>query len=120
MKYFSKIFFVASLIFTLSGQSVASEVNVYTSRHYDSDEKIYTDFKNLTGIKVNIISGKGKALMERLRLEGKSSPADVFITSDAGNLWKAEVHNLLTKIGFEQSLNDPCLYIRNRNGCAYM
>eukprot|EP00944_MAST-04C_sp_MAST-4C-sp1_P011012 g11012.t1 len=37
-------------------------------------------------------------------------------TIDAGNLWKAEVHNLLTKIGFEQSLNDPCLYIRNRNG----
>ena len=98
MKYFSKIFFVASLIFTLSGQSVASEVNVYTSRHYDSDEKIYTDFKNLTGIKVNIISGKGKALMERLRLEGKNSPADLFITSDAGNLWKIQKDGMFKEI----------------------
>jgi len=98
MKYFSKFFFVASLIFTLSGQSVASEVNVYTSRHYDSDEKIYTDFKNLTGIKVNIISGKGKALMERLRLEGKNSPADLFITSDAGNLWKIQKDGMFKEI----------------------
>ena len=98
MKYFSKFFFVASLIFTLSGQSVASEVNVYTSRHYDSDEKIYTDFKNLTGIKVNIISGKGKALMERLRLEGKNSPADLFVTSDAGNLWKIQKDGMFKEI----------------------
>ena len=98
MKYFSKIFFVASLIFTLSGQLAASEVNVYTSRHYDSDEKIYSDFKNLTGIKVNIISGKGKALMERLRLEGKNSPADLFITSDAGNLWKIQKDGMFKEI----------------------
>ena len=98
MKYFSKLFFVASFIFTFSSQSVASEVNVYTSRHYDSDEKIYTDFKNLTGIKVNIISGKGKALMERLRLEGKNSPADLFITSDAGNLWKIQKDGMFKEI----------------------
>ena len=98
MKYFSKFFFVASLIFTLSGQSVASEVNVYTSRHYDSDETIYEDFQNLTGIKVNIISGKGKALMERLRLEGKNSPADLFVTSDAGNLWKIQKDGMFKEI----------------------
>ena len=102
MKYFSKLFFVASLIFTLSSQSVASEVNVYTSRHYDSDETIYEDFQNLTGIKVNIISGKGKALMERLRLEGKSSPADVFITSDAGNLWKIQKNDMFREITSEK------------------
>tara|TARA_B100000674_G_scaffold27526_1_gene19302 strand:+ start:268 stop:1299 length:1032 start_codon:yes stop_codon:yes gene_type:complete len=98
MKYFSKFFFIASLIFTLSHQLFANEINVYTSRHYDSDEKIYEDFKSLTGIKVNIISGKGKALMERLRLEGKNSPADLFITSDAGNLWKIQKDNMFRKI----------------------
>ena len=98
MKYFSKLFFVVSFIFTFSSQSVASEVNVYTSRHYDSDETIYEDFQNLTGIKVNIISGKGKALMERLRLEGKNSPADLFVTSDAGNLWKIQKDGMFKEI----------------------
>ena len=98
MKYFYKFFFVTLLLFIFSYQSFASEVNVYTSRHYDSDESIYEDFTNLTGIKVNIISGKGKALMERLRLEGKNSPADLFITSDAGNLWKIQKDGMFKEI----------------------
>lgn len=98
MKYFYKFFFVTLLLFIFSYQSFASEVNVYTSRHYDSDESIYEDFTNLTGIKVNIISGKGKALMERLRLEGKNSPADLFITSDAGNLWKIQKDGMFREI----------------------
>ena len=97
MKYFYKLFFVI-LLFVFSYQSFASEVNVYTSRHYDSDEIIYKDFTNLTGIRVNIISGKGKALMERLRLEGKNSPADLFITSDAGNLWKVQKDGMFREI----------------------
>ena len=98
MKYFYKFFFVTLLLFIFSYQSFASEVNVYTSRQYDSDESIYEDFTNLTGIKVNIISGKGKALMERLRLEGKNSPADLFITSDAGNLWKIQKDGMFREI----------------------
>ena len=102
MKYFYKIFFSALILFTLSQELYADEVNVYTSRHYDSDALIYKDFENLTGIKVNIISGKGKALMERLRLEGKSSPADVFITSDAGNLWKIQKNDMFREITSEK------------------
>ena len=102
MKYFYKIFFSASILFTLAQELYANEINVYTSRHYDSDELIYEDFKNLTGIKVNIISGKGKALMERLRLEGESSPADVFITSDAGNLWKIQKNDMFREITSEK------------------
>ena len=98
MKYFSKLFFIANLLFVLSIQSFASEINIYTSRHYDYDQVIYDDFMNLTGIKVNIISGKGKALMERLRLEGKNSPADLFITSDAGNLWKIQKDGMFREI----------------------
>ena len=78
---------------------LADEVNIYTSRHYDTDEELYNIFTNQTGIKVNILSGKGKALIERLRSEKNNSPADVFITVDAGNLWK------LQKDGFFQSIN---------------
>ena len=98
MKYFFKLFFIVSLLFTLSHQSFANEINVYTSRHYDTDEAIYEGFTNLTGINVNIISGKGKALMERLRLEGRNSPADLFIASDAGNLWKIQKDRMFREI----------------------
>ena len=78
--------------------SFSSEVNIYTSRHYDSDSKLYDDFKELTGIKVNIISAKSTALIERIKSEGKNSPADVFVTVDAGNLWKVQDLGLFTKI----------------------
>ena len=82
----------------LSGSAFAKEVNIYTSRHYDSDTVLYQNFTNETGIKVNIISSKSKALLERLRSEGENSPADIFITVDAGNLWKAQEYGLFRKI----------------------
>ena len=75
-----------------------SEVNIYTSRHYDSDVMLYESFTELTGIKVNIISSKSQALIERLRSEGSNSPADIFITVDAGNLWKAQNYGLFRRI----------------------
>ena len=79
------------LILALFGQfSSANEANVYTSRHYDSDPGLYQEFTNETGVKVNIISGKGSALLERIKAEGKNSPADIFFTVDAGNLWKVQ------------------------------
>ncbi len=70
----------------IAGCSPVSEVNVYTSRHYDVDDILYAEFTKKTGIKVNIISGSGGALMERLKAEGRNSPGDVFFTVDAGNL----------------------------------
>ena len=88
-----------AITFVTVGSSFAKEVNLYTSRHYDSDDALYQKFTDKTGIKVNVISGKGKALMERLASEGASSPADVFITVDAGNLWKVQ------KDGMFQSIN---------------
>jgi iron(III) transport system substrate-binding protein len=88
------------LVGILAVESIfASEVNLYTSRHYDTDDVLYEDFTSETGIKVNIISGKGKALMQRIRSEGKNSPADIFITVDAANLWK------LQKDGYFQSIS---------------
>ena len=74
------------VIFSFSN-TFADEVNVYTSRHYDSDDALYSEFTKETGIEVNIISGNGSALIERLRVEGQNSPADIYFTVDAGNLW---------------------------------
>tara|TARA_B100001109_G_scaffold208626_1_gene176132 strand:+ start:273 stop:1292 length:1020 start_codon:yes stop_codon:yes gene_type:complete len=82
---------IFSLILVIgSSWSLANEVNIYTSRHYDSDDKLYEDFRKETGIKINVISGNGSALLERLKTEGANSPADIFFTVDAGNLWKIQ------------------------------
>ena len=71
---------------TLTAQEV---VNIYSARHYDTDDKLYQQFEEKTGIKVQIIEGSSDALLERLAREGKRSPADVFITVDAARLHKA-------------------------------
>ncbi len=65
-------------------------LNLYSSRHYETDEALYTNFTKQTGIKINRIEGGEDALIERIRNEGDKSPADVLITVDAGRLWRAE------------------------------
>jgi len=64
-------------------------VNLYSSRHYDTDERLYSDFEKQTGITINRIEGNADELIERLKAEGKNSPADVLITVDAGRIWRA-------------------------------
>ena len=103
MNFITKLITILAVSFVTIASSFASEVNLYTSRHYDSDDALYSKFTDATGIKVNVISGKGKALMERLASEGSSSPADVFITVDAGNLWKVQ------KDGMFQSINSSTI-----------
>jgi iron(III) transport system substrate-binding protein len=73
---------------TALGQNKA--VNVYSSRHYQTDEALYSGFTKQTGIKINRIEAGEDALIERIRNEGARSPADVLITVDAGRLWRAE------------------------------
>ena len=65
-------------------------LNIYSSRHYQTDEALYANFTKLTGIKVNRIEAGEDALIERIRNEGERSPADVLVTVDAGRLWRAE------------------------------
>ena len=66
------------------------EVNLYSSRHYDTDERLYSDFTKHTGIKVNRIEGKADELIERMRAEGANSPADVLLTVDTTRLERAK------------------------------
>lgn len=68
----------------------AQEVNLYTSRHYDSDKELYERFTKETGIKINRIEGKADELIARMKSEGASGPADVFIAADAGAMWRAQ------------------------------
>lgn len=68
----------------------AAELNIYSSRHYQTDERLYSDFTEQTGIEINRIDGNGDQLIERLKAEGQNTPADIFITVDAGRLWRAD------------------------------
>lgn len=70
------------------------ELNLYSARHYQSDEALYANFTEQTGIKINRIEGKAHELIERIRNEGANSPADVFITVDAASLAVADAWGL--------------------------
>ncbi len=80
------------------GILAAGEVNLYTNRHYDADQKIYEQFTAKTGIKVNVLKGDSDELIERLAREGESSKADLLITADAGRLHRAMVRGLLQSV----------------------
>jgi iron(III) transport system substrate-binding protein len=75
--------------------ALAQEVNVYSSRHYDSDDALYAEFTNQTGIKVNRIEAKADELIARMAAEGDNSPADVFIAVDVGRMTRAEEAGIL-------------------------
>jgi iron(III) transport system substrate-binding protein len=82
----------------LAGAVSASELNLYSSRHYDTDLALYEEFTRKTGIRVNLIEGTGDELLERIRAEGAASPADVLITVDAGRLWRAVEAGVLAPV----------------------
>ena len=84
-------------------QTQAASLNLYSARHYDNDEILYEKFTRETGIAINQISGNGDALIERIANEGADSPADVFLTADAGILWRADQRALF------QPVNDAAL-----------
>src|SRR5688500_15026696 len=65
-------------------------LNLYSSRHYQTDEALYANFTRATGVRINRIEAGEDPLIERLRNEGAKSPADVLVTVDAGRLWRAE------------------------------
>ena len=83
------MFGAAALAALLAAEGAAQEVNVYSSRHYSTDQALYDEFTEATGIKVNLIEAKGDALIERMVAEGENSPADVFITADASRVARA-------------------------------
>lgn len=76
----------------------SNEVNIYSTRHYDTDKKLFKMFEEKTGIKVNVVKAKAPALIKRMESEGEKSPADVLITVDAAGLYKAKEKNLFQKI----------------------
>jgi iron(III) transport system substrate-binding protein len=73
-------------------------VNIFTARHYEVDDQIYNSFTAKTGIKVNVVKGKAEELIERLKREGQSTEADLFITVDGGILNAAKQAGVLQPV----------------------
>jgi iron(III) transport system substrate-binding protein len=101
-----KMLALALAVCAFSATAQENVVNIYSSRHYKTDEALYDGFTQRTGIKVNRIEGGEDALIERVRNEGPRSPADVLITVDAGRLWRAE------QLGLFQPVKSPVLEAR--------
>jgi len=92
------------------------EVNLYSSRHYNTDDELYETFTNLTGIRVNLLEGEADVLLERLKSEGANSPADVFMTVDAGMLWRAEQAGVFAPISSTTLTNRIPEHLRHPDG----
>ncbi len=74
------------------------ELNIYSSRHYDTDERLYSDFEDATGITINRIEGKADELIARMEAEGVNSPADILLTVDTSRLERAKNAGVLQTI----------------------
>jgi iron(III) transport system substrate-binding protein len=84
----------------VAGPAVAQEnvVNLYSARHYSTDEALYSEFTRQTGIKINRVDADDAGILARLGSEGASSPADVILLVDAARLWRAEVDGLFQPV----------------------
>jgi iron(III) transport system substrate-binding protein len=105
-----KIKFISAAVAlaTVAGMAYAEEkvLNLYSARHYQTDEALYDTFTKQTGIKINRIEADDNALFERLKNEGKNSPADVILMVDAARLWRAQIE------GFFQPVQSKVLAAR--------
>lgn len=91
------------LVIMRRSQAQTGTLNLYSARHYNTDEALYGNFADLTGIKINRIDAEPDPLVQRLKTEGDKSPCDVFITVDAGRIERAR------EMGLLQSVNSPVL-----------
>jgi iron(III) transport system substrate-binding protein len=101
---FSGLALVAALVGAAGNASAQEQVvNLYSARHYQTDEALYSNFTKATGIKVNRVDADDAGILARLKAEGAASPADVILLVDAARLWKGDVEGLFKPI------NSPAL-----------
>ncbi|HEY0845993.1 MAG TPA: Fe(3+) ABC transporter substrate-binding protein [Noviherbaspirillum sp.] len=92
---------IAAAILALAATSATAQENVlnlYSARHYQTDEQLYSNFTKQTGIKINRIEADDNAILERLKNEGKNSPADVILLVDAARLWRAQIDGMFQPV----------------------
>ena len=94
----------------------AGEVNIYSARHYPADDQLFARFNEETGLTVNQIKGTGEELMQRIKLEGEECPCDLFITVDAGNLWRAQDQGIYQTVSSPELEKHIPAYLREPTG----
>ena len=112
------LIFVFSILLMFFGCNIneSKEINIYSQRHYEVDRKQYENFEKETGIKVNVIKANADELLERLKNEGENSPADLFVTVDAGKLQKGVEMGLFQKINNDVINKNVSKQLIDKNG----
>jgi iron(III) transport system substrate-binding protein len=90
--------FLSATPMQVQAQTNTPTINIYSARHYPTDEALYSDFTKSTGIKINRVDSDDAGTLTRLKSEGNASPADVILLVDAARLWRAEVDGLFLPI----------------------
>tara|TARA_Y100000994_G_scaffold241568_1_gene237553 strand:- start:108 stop:1133 length:1026 start_codon:yes stop_codon:yes gene_type:complete len=116
MKKIIYFLIICTFFSCVSNEKKINEVNLYSQRHYAVDKLQYKNFEKLTGIKVNVIKANADELIERLKNEGNNSPADLFVTVDAGKLYKASDMGLLQKISSDIINSNVNNALKDKNG----
>lgn len=87
-----------TLVAATNSSAQENVLNLYSARHYQTDEQLYANFTKQTGIKINRIEADDNGLLERLKNEGKNSPADVILLVDAARLWRAQIDGMFQPV----------------------
>lgn len=97
---FTGLALAAAALMGTAGSASAQEqvVNLYSARHYQTDEALYSNFTKSTGIKINRVDADDAGILARLKAEGTASPADVILLVDAARLWKGDEEGLFKPI----------------------
>ena len=108
---------ILSTSFSAAVQAASNDIlTVYSTRKEHLIKPLFDAFTAKTGIKVKYLTGKGGALIERIKLEGKKTKADLFMTVDAGNLWYAASQNLFQPVSSEIIENNIPEHLRDPEG----
>ena len=92
------IFSAAAGLLSTAVMADEQVINLYSARHYPTDEALYSDFTKATGIKINRVDSDDAGIIARLKAEGSASPADLILLVDASRLWKGEVDGMFLPV----------------------
>lgn len=107
------LLYTMTLLTVISCSNEQKAVNIYSGRHYQSDEELFREFTRKTGIRVHLVKADTDQLINRLELEGANSPADLFITADAGRMIHAMAKGLLQPMDVEKIKHWVPAYLRD-------
>ncbi len=98
MKKLILIMVLTTLVLTLTGSALGEQVVVYSARKEHLIRPLFDAYTRVSGVKIKYLTGKAPILLQRLKTEGKTTPADMLITVDAGNLWHAAKEGVLLPV----------------------